>query len=78
MLRQLCVARPRTFDETQALRAALLAFWEFGYEATTLAVLMEATGLNKTGLYRTFGSKEQLFGRAVEHVVTSALRIWGD
>ncbi|MCS5717581.1 TetR/AcrR family transcriptional regulator [Herbiconiux sp. CPCC 205763] len=59
------MARPRAFDESQALRAALLAFWEYGYEETTLAVLMQATGLNKTSLYRTFGNKEELFERAV-------------
>lgn len=60
------MARPRTFDESEALRAALLAFWEYGYEETSLSVLMEATGLNKTSLYRTFGNKEELFARAVD------------
>ena len=60
------MSRPRAFDETDALRTALLAFWEWGYEGTTMAVLTETTGLNKTSLYRTFGNKEKLFERAVQ------------
>lgn len=60
------MARPRTFDERTALRAAMFAFWRYGYEGASMSVLMEATGLGKTSLYRTFGNKEGLFRRAVE------------
>ncbi|MFG1659906.1 TetR/AcrR family transcriptional regulator [Micromonospora chersina] len=44
----------------------MFAFWRYGYEGASMSVLMEATGLGKTSLYRTFGSKEELFRRAVE------------
>jgi AcrR family transcriptional regulator len=60
------LSRPRTFEEKQALRNAMLAFWKYGYEGASMAVLMEATGMGKTSLYRTFGSKEDLFRRALE------------
>jgi AcrR family transcriptional regulator len=60
------VARPRQFDESTALRAAMFAFWRYGYEGSSMSVLMEATGLGKTSLYRTFGNKEELFRRAVQ------------
>jgi TetR/AcrR family transcriptional repressor for divergent bdcA len=50
-----------------ALEAAMLLFWEQGYEATSLAQLRAATGLSSASLYGAFGSKEGLFQRAVEH-----------
>lgn len=59
--------RPRGFDEAQALESALSLFWRKGYEQSSLAELLEVTGLARTSLYRTFGDKRQLFARAVEH-----------
>jgi AcrR family transcriptional regulator len=44
----------------------MYAFWQHGYEGASISILMEATGLGKTSLYRTFGSKEDLFQRALE------------
>jgi AcrR family transcriptional regulator len=60
------MARPREFEEDEALRAAMLEFWAKGYEGTTLADLQQATGLNKSSLYKAFGSKEELFRKAAE------------
>ncbi|MEV0281182.1 TetR/AcrR family transcriptional regulator [Streptomyces sp. NPDC050610] len=61
--------RPRTFDMEAVLEAAMLLFWEQGYEATSLAQLREATELSSASLYGAFGSKEGLFERAVEHYI---------
>jgi AcrR family transcriptional regulator len=58
--------RPRQFDEKQAVDAALMQFWRHGYEGTSLALLSEAMGINMPSLYAAFGSKEELFRRAVE------------
>lgn len=63
------VGRPRTFDMDVVLEAAMLLFWEQGYEATSLAQLREATGLSSASLYGVFGSKEGLFEKAVEHYI---------
>ncbi|MDT0468163.1 TetR/AcrR family transcriptional regulator [Streptomyces gibsoniae] len=60
------LSRPRTFVEAQALQNALFAFWKYGYEGASLNVLTEVTGMGRTSLYRTFGSKEELFRRALE------------
>jgi AcrR family transcriptional regulator len=57
--------RPRSFDEGQALDEALDVFWRLGYEGASLAELTEAMGINKPSLYAVFGSKEQLFVRAL-------------
>src|ERR1700739_260990 len=44
-------------------RAAPL-FNQKGYEGTSLSDLMDATGLQKGGIYRHFGSKEELAAAA--------------
>lgn len=59
------MARPREFDETQALAQARDLFWRQGYEATSLAALLDAMGLSKSSFYETFGSKHALFLRAL-------------
>lgn len=73
------MARPQAFDTHQALAQALHVFWHKGYEATSLADLLAATGLSKSSLYGTFGSKRELFlaafdsyreGRAREMALT--------
>ncbi len=56
----------KQFNEDQALEAAMRAFWENGYEATSLSDLEGATGLNKSSLYNAFESKEALFVRCLE------------
>ncbi|HEV2673696.1 MAG TPA: TetR/AcrR family transcriptional regulator [Aliidongia sp.] len=59
------MARPREFDETQALAQARDLFWQQGYEATSLADLLDAMGISKSSFYETFGSKHALFLRAL-------------
>jgi TetR/AcrR family transcriptional repressor of nem operon len=61
--------RPREFDEGEVLDQVLDVFWTRGYEATSIADIVEATGLNKSSLYNSFGSKEELFAAAAERYV---------
>jgi TetR/AcrR family transcriptional repressor of nem operon len=60
------MARPREFDERSALQRAMHVFWRKGYEATSLAELLKATGLSKSSLYQTFTDKRSLFLSALE------------
>ena len=59
------MARPREFDTDQALSAAMTAFWDRGFAATSLADLMDAMGLQKGSIYKAFGSKHELFMQAL-------------
>jgi TetR/AcrR family transcriptional repressor of nem operon len=59
------MARTRQFDERQALLAAMLVFWEKGYEGTSIHELEQAMGLNRTSIYNAFGNKRALFNRVM-------------
>lgn len=60
------MARPRNFNEEDVLRKAMTLFWSKGFESTSLNDLLQATGLSKSSLYETFGSKHELFLRAFQ------------
>ena len=40
-------------------------FWEHGFDGVSISDLTDATGINRRSLCAAFGSKEELFGRAV-------------
>src|ERR1700739_2510356 len=64
--------RPREFDETAALEAAIECFWRHGYEATSLRHLTAPMGLTAPNLYNAFGDKQQLFSRALERAYSTS------
>ena len=54
--------RPRGFSRDHAVEQAMYLFWRHGYEATSLAQLLEAMGgISSASFYAAFGSKELLF-----------------
>lgn len=55
------------FEPDIALAEAMGVFWVKGYESTSLQDLLQATGLSKSSLYQTFGSKHELFSRCLAH-----------
>lgn len=55
------MGRLREFDTEVVLDSAMQAFWLHGYEATSLADLMKATGLQKGSIYKAFKDKHSLF-----------------
>ncbi|WP_261575406.1 TetR/AcrR family transcriptional regulator [Frankia gtarii] len=66
--------RPRAFDGETALEQALLAFWQHGYDATSITVLTEAMGINASSLYAAFGDKRSLFTAAVRRYLQGPAR----
>ena len=59
------MARPRLFDEDQAVDAAMRAFWAGGYEGTSTEDLCATTGMGRGSVYNAFGGKRELFDRAL-------------
>ncbi|MEM7546745.1 MAG: TetR/AcrR family transcriptional regulator [Pseudomonadota bacterium] len=55
----------KSFDIDGATDLAMKVFWSKGYEATSIADLVEAMSINKGSLYNAFGSKKQLFIRTL-------------
>ncbi|EGL16750.1 MULTISPECIES: TetR/AcrR family transcriptional regulator [Paenibacillus] len=59
--------RPRAFNRDEAVAAAMLLFWEYGFESTSLTQLREAMGgISAASFYAAFESKEALFYEAMK------------
>jgi AcrR family transcriptional regulator len=58
--------RPRTFDETEAIRMATKVFWSKGYDGATIDDLVAAMGVQRPSLYAIFGDKSALFTRCLK------------
>jgi AcrR family transcriptional regulator len=57
--------RPLSFDRDAALEQAMLTFWRYGYETTSIVDLTTAMGVTAPSLYAAFGDKKRLFLEAV-------------
>lgn len=60
----------KQFNEEAVLEKAMIAFWEKGYANTSLADLVERTGIGRGSLYATYHDKHELF--------LAALRLYDD
>lgn len=60
------MARTKEFDPEAALQAALELFWQRGYEATSMSDLVTHLGIGRASIYATFGSKHELYLRALD------------
>ncbi|MGB3492858.1 MAG: TetR/AcrR family transcriptional regulator [Elainellaceae cyanobacterium] len=64
----------KQFDTEIVLGKAMEVFWAHGYEATSLSELLKNMGIGKKSLYDTFGNKQSLFLKALEHYANVTLR----
>ncbi len=59
-----------------ALEQAMHVFWQNGYEGTSLPALTAAMGISRPSLYAAFGSKEELFRKAVNRYLDSVAQVF--
>lgn len=73
------MARPKKFNRESVLDKAIPVFWRFGLAGTNVQQLETATGVNKSGLYSEFESKEDIFVESLRRYLETgpALRILG-
>ena len=64
----------KQFDPEVALAKAMEVFWAHGYEAASLSELLKNMGIGKKSLYDTFGNKQSLFLKALEHYAQTTIR----
>ena len=60
------VGRPRSFNEAETLSRVMEVFWRQGFDGTSMADILAATGLHKGSVYQAFGDKHSLFVRALK------------
>ncbi|GAA3244058.1 TetR/AcrR family transcriptional regulator [Streptomyces sp. NPDC057386] len=60
------MARTKEFDPDAVLRSALELFWERGYEATSMADLVQHLGIGRASIYATYGNKRDLYLKALD------------
>lgn len=65
--------RPRAFDEEAVLNQLTALFWQQGYGNTSMTDIVEASGVHKPSLYRTFGSKEELFATVLRRYLNERM-----
>jgi TetR/AcrR family transcriptional repressor of nem operon len=68
------MARPREFDETTVLEAAMNCFWTQGFEQTSVRDLAERMGITGASLYNAFGDKRSLYRQAFVHYLAQTVR----
>lgn len=61
------MARQKEFVKEEVLEKAMDTFWRFGFEGTSMQILVKNMGINRSSLYETFGDKRSLFEAAITH-----------
>lgn len=63
----------KSFDPAIALERAMGLFWRRGYAGTGISELEVELGIGRKSLYDTFGSKRELYLRALGHYTDSVI-----
>ena len=58
--------KPRTYERSELIKAAMEQFWAHGFYATSIRDLVAVTGVSRHGLYAEFEDKHGIFLAALE------------
>lgn len=72
------VGRPRLFDEEAVLAKLSALFWQQGYTQTSMSDIVATSGVHKPSLYRTFGTKDELFAAVLRHYLAERTAMFAD
>lgn len=77
------MADVKHFDQTAVLGVVVQLFWQQGLATTGIQDLVDATGVNRSSLYATFGDKHTLYLAALdryleEYALPGLTRLAGD
>lgn len=67
--------RPKKYPDEQTLEKAMFIFWKKGYSETSIKDLESVLNLTASSIYNTYGSKENLFIKAIEHYIDSVVNL---
>ena len=66
MINTKIIGRPRKFNYDEALRQAMIVFWEKGFNGASVGDLTKAMGISAPSLYSTYGDKRELYLKAID------------
>lgn len=72
------MGRSASYDRDKVLQAAMELFWARGYHNTSLKDLEQALDMRPGSIYAAFGSKEALFGAALDRYAQTGQRALAD
>lgn len=72
------MARNKEFDYEEKLKVARDLFWKKGYNATSMSDLENATRINRSSLYQTYGNKHDLFVKSLTHYMEQKDKQYGE
>ncbi len=67
------MARPKEFESETALKKAIGAFSEHGYEGTSTDALLQAMGISRQSMYDSFGDKRRLYLEALQRYTADSI-----
>lgn len=59
--------KTETFIREEVLERVVKVFWDKGYNGASMQDIVDASGLNRSSLYNSFGDKHALFMTALKH-----------
>ena len=61
------MAKPESFDRVDIIEKVTKVFWTKGYNGTSMQDIVDATGLNRSSIYNSFGDKHSLYLDTLKH-----------
>jgi len=70
------MSRTEVFNREQVLEKAKNIFWLKGYNATSMQDLVDATGLNRSSIYNSFGNKMELYQASLKKYQSDSAQLF--